>query len=180
MRIKSLVIIVITLFSCTTQSVSIKNWFPIDSDFFVNHHDAIYEYMYNFKTDDVNVARNAYLDVLAFTKEVIDASYENWARAEKMEITTLKRHALVDGILIIIESTEMTRTVMKWSETQNEFVEAPAGSVFLLEFALIISYSMQYNYLLDHWYSLTSELLGEHIDVNALHDALKQKLQPFL
>jgi hypothetical protein len=178
MKIKIVLIIIISLFSCTTQPTNVKKWFPDTPDGVANF-GAIYEYMQNFKTDDINVARNTYLNVLVFIKEVIDASHENLKRAHRMISPTVKRPAIINGKLTIIESTEMTDPLSPWDDVRMEYVEAVLIDV-LWEFMLIFGHSIQYNALLDHWYSLTGEFLGEHIDIVAVHDNLIQDIVPLL
>ena len=171
-------IIVICLLTCTTQPTTFKKWFQDNPDGVVNY-GSIYEYMNNFRTDDINVARNAYLTVLAFIKEVIDATHENLARAERMDSLTVKRPALKNGELAIIESIEMTTPTTIWNDVQMEFAEIAFINV-IWEFTLIIEYSKQYNNLLDHWYSLTGEYLGEHIDIVFLYEKLIIDIQHLL
>jgi hypothetical protein len=162
-------IIIICLFSCATQSEAVKSWFPDD----ITNLSPIDEYIYNFSTDDINIAREAYVTVLVFIKEVIEASHENLERAYRLDSSTAKRPALINGILTIIEDTDMTMAIIKWDEIRMERVEV--ASVYVSwEFVLIIEYSKLYNNLLNYWYSLTGELLGEHIDVETVYKKLLQ------
>jgi hypothetical protein len=137
--------------------------------------------MQNFSTGDINIARNEYFTVLSFIEETINASYENLERAYRLDTPTVKRPALENGRLIIIESTEMVDVVKMWGDIDvRERYKIVAIVNVPWEFALIIHHSIQYNDLLDYWHSLTGELLGEHKDIIAIHDKLLQDIGPLL
>jgi hypothetical protein len=107
MKIRTMLIIILCLFSCTTQSEAVKNWFPDD----ITNLTPIDEYIHNFSADDINIARAAYCAVLAFIEEVIDASHENLERAHRLDSPTAKRPAMINGRLAIIEDTDMTMAI---------------------------------------------------------------------
>jgi hypothetical protein len=167
MKIRTIPIIIVCLFSCATQSEAIENWFPDD----ITNLSPIDEYIYNFSAEDINVAREAYVTVLVFIREVIDACHENLERAYRLDSPTAKRPAIINGILTIIEDTDMTMAIIKWDEIRMERVEVVSVYVSW-EFVLIIEYSKLYNNLLNYWLSLTGELLGQHIDVEIVHKKL--------
>ena len=174
MKLQALLIIVIWLFfSCATQLIAVESWFPDrfpDRPFpnNITNLRPIDEYIHNFTTNDINIARNMYLTLLAFIKEVINAGHENLARAQRMESLTVKRSAIIDGVLTIIESTEMTLPTTRWDYDLLEDVDF-ASICILWEFVLIHGHSELYNSLLGYWYYLTGELLGEYIDLDAVY-----------
>jgi hypothetical protein len=178
MKNKVLLLIVISLFSCTTQSLAVKNWFPAKLDNIANY-GPIFEYMSNFYTDDINVARHEYLFVIVFIVEMIDASYENLERAYSLDSPTVKRPALINGELRIIESIEMANIINLWNDNLMEYEKVAAVEV-LWEFLHIIEYNKLLNDLFEHWYSLTGELLGDYIDILALYDKLEEDIKPLL
>jgi len=173
-----MLLFIICFVSCTPQQESKTKWFPVNSDKIIKF-GPVYEYMQNFKTDDKDAARDAYIYVLGFIEDVIDASYENLKRAYLLNSATVKRPVLIDGKLTIIESTDMANLVTKWNDDRTESEEI-AGVVVLWEDFLIMCYSMQYNYLLYYWHSLTDELLGEYIDVFSREEELSQYIKPLL
>jgi hypothetical protein len=78
---------------------------------------------------------------------------------------------MINGRLAIIEDTDMTMAITKWDEFRMERIEVV--SVYASwEFVLIIEHSKLYNNLLNYWYSLTGELLGEPIDVETVYKKL--------
>jgi len=174
-KTKIILIIVMSLFSCTTKPLVEKKWFPDN----IENYGPIDEYIKNFSADNIDTARNEYLYLLEFITEVINASHENIERARRLDSLTAKRPAMKDGKLTIIEDTEMTIPIKIWDNERNDYVEAASFSV-LYESLLIYAYGNLYNKLLDHWISLTGELLGQHIDVNAEDEKLMQDIKPLL
>jgi hypothetical protein len=162
--------IIITFFflSCSQQQTAVDNWFPKD----ITHPPAIAEYIKNFNTDDIYVARNTYIGLLAFIEEMIDAHYENIERAYRFDTPTVKCSALIDGKLAIIESTDSVSYLVRWDDDLERYVDVgPSGDV-LTESLQIYHNSLMYNELLDNWFSLTEELLGKYIDVEAVWEKL--------
>jgi hypothetical protein len=178
MKTKVILLFLICIASCAKQQEAKTNWFPDNPDQIIKY-SPIYEYIYNFNTSDKDAARDAYIYLLNFIEEVINAGYENLERAHLLNSATVKRPAMINGELTIIESTDMARLITKWNDDRTEIVEIAAVEV-LWESFLIISYSMQYNYLLSYWYSLTNELLGEYIDVISREKKLSQDIEPLL
>jgi hypothetical protein len=175
MKIQIVLIIVISIFfSCSTNPSAVRSWFPDD----IIHPPAIVEFINNFSTDDIYVARTAYLSVLTFIKELITAHHENLARAYRFDTPTVKRPVLISGKLTIIESAVPVSYLVRWDDDLEQIVEVgPSGDVFT-EFVQILHNSSLYNKLLDHWFSLTGELLGEHIDVESVWDKLLEEHKP--
>jgi len=178
MKTKVILLFLICVASCAKQQEAKIKWFPDNPDQIIKY-SPIYEYIYNFNTNDKDAARDAYIYLLNFIEEVINAGYENLERAHLLNSTTVKRPAMINGELTIIESTDMARLITKWNDDRTEIVEIAAVEV-LWESFLIISYSMQYNYLLSYWYSLTNELLGDYIDVISREKKLSQDIKPLL
>jgi hypothetical protein len=169
MKIQILPIIITIFFlSCSTQQTAVDNWFPNG----IIRPPVIAEYIKNFNTDDIYVARNTYIGLLAFIEEMIDAHHENIARAYRFDTPTVKCSALIDGKLTIIESTVSVSYLMRWDDDLEQYVEVgPSGDAFT-ESLQIYHNSLMYNELLDNWFSLTGELLGEYIDAKAVWEKL--------
>jgi len=174
MKIKSILIFVVCFFSCATPPTAVTAWFPyIENHGRIGHYTfgAIGDYMHNFRTDDINAARDAVTMLLSFNKKTIAAFHENIERAFILDIPTVQRPAMINGILTIIEDIGMSLTQTIWDENIQEFRKG-AGSGFLQEIVLIFEHSSLNNRILDHWLSLSGELLGEFIDLEALWDKL--------
>jgi hypothetical protein len=166
-----LVIAICLVFSCSTQIPVVKSWFPDD----IIHPAPIAEFINNFSTDDIGVARNAYITLLAFIEEMTQAHYENIERAYRYDTPTVKCPALKDGKLVIVESRVSVSYIMRWDDELDELVEiGPSGSV-ISEITGIASNNKLHNKLVDHWHSLTGELLGEYLDVQSTFDKLFQE-----
>jgi hypothetical protein len=172
MKIQNLPVIAICLvFSCSTQTPAVKNWFPDD----IIHPPPIAEFIHNFSTDDIGVARNAYITLLAFIEEMTQAHYENIERAYRFDTPTVKCPALIDGKLIIVESRVPVSYHVRWDDELDEIIEiGPSGDV-LGEITDIAYNNLLHNKLVDHWHSLTGELLGEHLDAQSTFDKLFQE-----
>jgi hypothetical protein len=172
MKIQVVLIIVISMFfSCSTNPLVVRSLFPDD----IIHPPAIVEFINNFSTDDIYVARTTYLSVLTFIKKMIAAHHENLARAYRFDIPTVKRPALINGKLTMIESAVPVSYLVRWDDELNQIVEIGPSVDAFTEFVQILHNSSLYNKLLDHWLSLTGELLGEHIDVEAVWEKLLEE-----
>ena len=178
MKSKIIPILIICFFSCATQTTCERKWFP-DNEDSIKNFGPISEYIRTFSTNDINVARNAYLNVLTFIREVIDAGHENLERAYRMDTPTVKRPAFENGKLTIIESTEMSSVLNRWDDVQGEYIKFAYPDV-LWEFVLIYEHCNLYNILLNHWQSLTGELLGELMDTFEVYERLLQENEPLL
>jgi len=161
------IIIISIFFSCSTQPLDVNNWFPSD----IVHPSAIAEYINNFNTDDIYVARNTYISLLTFIEEMNDAHYENIERAYRFDTPTEKCPALIDGKLTILEST-ISVDFVRWDDDLEQFVEVGPFIDAFTESLQIFHNSVIYNELLDYWLSLTGELLGEYIDAKAVWEQL--------
>jgi hypothetical protein len=168
-----LIIVICLLFSCTTQPATVKNWFSEEMESSYNIYGTndfpVVKYVRNFTSDDVNTMRDKYVALLVFIEEAVAAYHENIGRAYAVNSLTLKRPVLKKGKLLIVEETGTTS--WKWNNTKMERVES-VDIYVLEEFFFIHVYSCMYNVLLDHWLSLTGELLGERIDVGAVQEKL--------
>jgi len=176
MKIKSILIFVVCLFSCATQPIAVTAWFPeIENYGRIGYHTygAIGDYMHNFRTDDINIARDAVTMLLSFNKKAIAAFHENIERAFILDISTVQRPAMINGILTIIEDIDMPLTQTIWDVDLQEFRKG-VGMGLVWEIALIFSHSYLNNMILNHWLSLTGESLGEFIDLEALWNKLLQ------
>jgi hypothetical protein len=172
MKIQAMLIIIISMFfSCATQAIAVKRWFPDNIIF----PPPIAQFMNDFSTDDIDVARNAYLTVLVFIEELNDAHHENLARAYRLDTPTEKRAALIDGELTIIESSVGISYLMMCDDDLEECWELGPSPDALTEIFQITYNSLLYNKLLDHWLFLTGELLGEQIDVKSVWEKLIQE-----
>jgi hypothetical protein len=169
-----LIIVISMFFSCVTPPISEKSCFPDD----IIHPPPIVEFINNFSTGDIDVARNTYLTVLAFIEEVIAAHNENIARAYRFDTYTVKRPALIDGKLTIIETSVGVSVLTIFDDVLDEYVEVGPSGDGLSEIFQIIRNSILYNKLLDHWFFLADELLGEHIDVRSVGEKLIQEHEP--
>jgi hypothetical protein len=176
MKIKSILIFVVCLFSCTTQPTAVKTWFPeIENHGRVGYYTygAIGDYIHNFRADDINVARDAVTMLLSFNKKAIAAFHENIERAYAIDISTVQRPAMINEALTLVEDTGMPLVITVWDVDLQEFRRG-AGMGLIWELVLIFSHSYLNNMILNHWFSLTGELLGEFIDLEALWDKLLQ------
>jgi len=169
------------LFSCATRLTTTSSWFP-DLEYYgkIDYYTygAIGDYMHNFRTDDINVARDAFTMILSFNKKAIAAFFENIERAKTMDIPTVQRPAIINGILTLIEDTDMPLVITVWDVDLQEFRRS-AGAGLQWEYVLIISHSELNNRILNHWLSLTGEQLGEFIDIEALWEKLLQFHESF-
>ena len=175
MKIKIILAIIVLLSSCVTQPAVAKNWFPDD----IKNLYPVDEYISNFSTDNIDTARDAYFTVLAFIDEVIAAGHENLARGSRLDSPTVKRGTLIDGQLVIVESTDMAFLVPMWDDVREKRVEVASVDA-LWEFVLILAHSELHNELLEYWQSLTGELLGEYLDTDTLWAKLKRDYAPLL
>jgi len=168
MKVRIVISINILLFSCATQPIVEKTWFPHD----IIYPQAIAGFIDSFDSRDIYVARNAYYTVLAFIAEMNIAHNENIARARGFDTHTIKRPALINSKPTIIESSVGVTYHWRWDDILEEYVElGPAGDIFL-EHLQIIDNSSLHNKLLNYWYLLTGELLGGYINIEYLWENL--------
>jgi len=162
------IFLIIFLFYCKTQLVAENIWFPDE----IKYSPEISKFVNNFNTYDIYALKNIYITIIEFIEEMIIAHNENILRANRFDTHTVKRPAFINGNLTIIECSDLVTYHSKWDEILEEYVMlGPAGNIFD-EHLQIISKSFLHNKFLEHWHSLTGELLGEYIDINNLWEEL--------
>ena len=163
-----MILIIYILLSCATQPTGTRSWFPDD----IMHDDSIIEYINNFNSNDLNAARDAYIKLLEFIEELIEAHHENLARAYRLDTPSVKIPALINGRLTIVECTHSVSYHIKWDDVLEEIIELGPKAHVLGELTQIIHNCYLYNKLINHWFFLTGESLGEHIDVENVWEKL--------
>ena len=154
--------LICVLSACVSQPTIVKNWFPADTV----HIAPIQDYINNFNSNDINVARDTYIFLLAFLDELIIAHSENLKRSLRFDALTVKEPALENGKLIIIESTTSISIHIRWDNVLEEYVEIGSSGNVIGEYTQMVFSTLLYNRFLDHWFSLTGELLGEYIEID--------------
>ena len=152
-----MVLLICCFFLITPAVASEENiWFP-SRDIF--NFWIIYEHINELSFTDIDSVRNEYTTILAFIDEIIIAYRENIRRIIYQDITSLKRPALVDGNLTMVET--MSDNVFIRDGGQDSYI---INNFLILEAVDIIGSIRMRNYLIYFWYNKTGELLSAHID----------------
>ena len=168
MKAQILFLLVICLSACASQSIAVKKWFPDD----IIYPVAIKEYTNNFSTNDLNVAREAYITLLVFIDEMVFAHYENFARSYRLDTPSVKRPAMINEKLTIIECTDVISILAIWDDVLEKYVEAGHTGDVVFEFIQIAHLNFLYNKFLNYCFSLTGEQLGIYKDEDGVWEKL--------
>jgi len=136
-------------------------WFPCPNYFpFL----VLSEFIDGICSSDKNTVRDKYYIILAFMDDIIIAYYENIERFFGATIFSLKRPALVEGGLIIVET--IIDNAFSW-DGNLELYKINHNIIHPINEAADIIASIRIrNYLISFWYKKTGELLANHINEN--------------
>ena len=137
-----------------------KTWFPRRDIF---NFWVIYDYFNELTYKDIDSVRVEYTIVLAFIDEIIIAYRENIRRIIDQDIASLKRPALVDGNLTMVE-TKNSNTIGCWGSERESYTIDNLTNHKMHEAVNIIGSIRMRNYLIDFWFSKTGETLANHVE----------------
>ena len=143
------------------------------------------EYIAEISSLDKDIVRTRYHVILSFLNDIIIAYYDNIERFFNRNKFSLRRPALIDGDLTIVEI--MFDNAFSWDSNLRLYRINHAIMHPMQEAADIINTVRVKNYLINFWYTKTGELLANYINeedhINYIRELIKlyynEKMVPY-